>query len=171
MHGELSRRLDGIEKMLEQILAGLALMLPSSPELEQKDAISVPPGLIMAESVEQYYIGESCVDVMVQTDAWETLIDRRQSESCRGGGGKWETIDNMQPSRSEVGEVKTEIDKNMKEHTKQTCACTRLYAVQGGPTPGVYSTWEHAQTAVRGHKSARCKIFDNELAANTYAAG
>ena len=98
LHGELSTRLDAIEEMVEQVLAGLALLLPSSPLLERTKVMPSPPGLTMAHCIEQYDIGESFADVMVQTDMWETLIDPRQTVSCECGGGKWEPIGKIQPS-------------------------------------------------------------------------
>ena len=96
---EISTRLDVIEKMVEQVLAGLALLLPSSTVLEETKVISQPPGLTMTHCVEQYDIGETFVDVMVQTEAWEKLVEPMQTVSCRCDVGTWEPIDNVQPSR------------------------------------------------------------------------
>ena len=46
-----------------------------------------------------------------------------------------------------------------------------LYAVAGGPHPGIYSDWSQAQSAAVGKKGAKVKKFADKESAEAFIAG
>ena len=42
------------------------------------------------------------------------------------------------------------------------------YAVHGGPSAGVYTSWDEALTVSKGYNGARCRKFDNLKDAQSY---
>ena len=73
----VSARLNKLEALSEQILGGLALLLPSyDVDVVRKSTAVAPPGLDGVERAEYYDISDGTVDAVVQTDIWEPLVQR-----------------------------------------------------------------------------------------------
>ena len=117
---EIAKRLDRFETMLEQVLSGLALLLPEPMTEFKRLELSTPPGLNMSEDVLFYDIGDhrvdmctqtealpqdiqvSCIehyeirelhtDAIVQTDIWEPVLDKRGLDADVQTTGDWKPL-------------------------------------------------------------------------------
>ena len=147
-------------------------------------------------TLDSYYIGDATHAVtqtepnttletmQLQLQLLETKIDAAELDTCSlsldGEAAEAVTAvmfkreENVMQAEDDQSAARRLRDRVREEDNNEDVTSSVInakhFAVHGGPSAGVYSSWQEAQQAVRCQKGARCKKFDDQVTAAAYAA-
>ena len=131
---------------------------PDSVDESEKEA--TPAQTDISNASIMFNIFDCSKDVCTQTEQTDGIILRFDKDAS--SQGVWEALDGARGA--DIVRVDQAPQVELPIGTKG-----KVYAVKGGPCPGVFTCWDEARKASRGHKGVRCKKFDDVLAAESYA--